>query len=605
MHWEALTGKGGKAVAIAPRRLTHPAATWSDDAGELRWRSDGVSPSWQRVAEERFRSTFDDAPIGMALVSLDGRWLRVNRAVCEIVGYSAEELLGLTFQEITHPDDLDADLELVRAVLAGERDGYQLHKRYLHADGRVVWIKLTVSIVRGADGAPLHFVSHIEDVTELKRLESRLRDLADHDTLTGLLNRRRLEEELSRAIDRAHDDGGPGALLLVDLDGFTQLNDCFGHRAGDELIVRVARLLRNGVQSDDVVARLGSDEFAVVLRGANGQQANQMAERMLAVLRNEGHVLCDGQRMNATASIGLSLFDRTAPRCADDLLIEADLALLAAKDGGKDRVCGYTREGRSGSALVTHGLLERLRAALEQERFVLLAQPIKAISAPEAPLYELLLRLPGDDGLISPKDFLPTAERFDLIQPLDRWVFAQAARLLALHHARGLELSLSVNMSAKTLCDARIVADIGAILDRTPVPPGRLTVEITETAALVNLDRAKAVAAALRERGCRVALDDFGAGFASFLYLKHVEFDYLKIDGEFIRSLPTNPTDRLVVTSLVDIARGLSAQTIAEFVSDDVTVEELRSLGVDYGQGFHLGRPAPLEELLPACAAAD
>lgn len=561
----------------------------------------GAAPAaaWERAAEERFRSAFDDAPIGMALVAPDGRWLRVNRVVSDILGYPAEELLGSTFQDITHPDDLGADLALVAAVLAGERDRYQLDKRYLHADGRIVWVRLTVSIVRDADGVPLHFVSHLEDVTEVRRLEDRLRRLADHDDLTGLINRRRLEEELSRVLADAQAGGLPGALLLVDLDGFKHINDCFGHRIGDELIARVAALLRDGVAAGHVLARLGGDEFALILRGAAAHRVHEVAERLLADIRAGGHVLCDGRRVRCTGSIGFSRFDDAVPRSAEDLLIEADLALLAAKEDGKDRLCGYARERSDGSPRLTrHDLLERLREALERERLVLLAQPIRGISAPEAPLYELLVRLQGEEGLIAPGDFLPTAERFDLIQAIDRWVFAQAAHLLARYHARGVDLSLSVNMSAKTLCDPRIVEDIGEILDDTPVPPGRLMVEITETAALVNLDRAKAVASTLRERGCRFALDDFGAGFASFLYLKHLEFDYLKIDGEFIRSLPTNATDRLVVTSLVDIARGLSVKTIAEFVGDEQTVEQLRGLGVDYGQGFHLGRPAPLEELL-------
>lgn len=234
--------------------------------------------------------------------------------------------------------------------------------------------------------------------------------------------------------------------------------------------------------------------------------------------------------------------------------------------------------------------------------FELVAQPLSGICSNGVPKFELLLRLQGADGQLQlPGDFLQLAERSDLVQQVDRWVFAQAAELLARHVEAGHDISLSVNMSGRSLEDPQLLPDLAEILAHTPIPPARLVVEITETAAIEDLEQAEQVAAGLRALGCELALDDFGAGFACLVYAKRLNFDYLKIDGEFIRALADDPTDELVVRLVVEIARGLGAKTVAESVGDDATVELLRRLGVDYGQGFHLGRPAPLADILPVC----
>jgi EAL domain-containing protein (putative c-di-GMP-specific phosphodiesterase class I) len=243
--------------------------------------------------------------------------------------------------------------------------------------------------------------------------------------------------------------------------------------------------------------------------------------------------------------------------------------------------------------------LERIRTALAEDRFELHAQPIVALAEDDdTPAFELLLRMRSDAGeLVPPATFLPIAERFDLIGAIDRWVVARAITLVRAH-----PVTLSVNLSGRTMGDADFARWLEELLTDTPVPAGRLIVEITETAAIVNLERARALADTLRRLGCRLALDDFGAGFASFAYLKHLRFDVLKIDGEFVRGLRDNPTDRLVVEAVVRIARGLGTPSLAEFVGDDATLDAVRELGVDYAQGFHLGRPVPVDEALAAIA---
>ncbi len=287
-------------------------------------------------AEERFRRAFDDAPIGMALVGLDGRWLRVNSTLCEITGYSEEELLARTFKDITHPDDLEQNLDTLKDVIAGDVRSVRIEKRYVRPNGRTVWVNVSSSLILDADGKPLHLVSQIEDVTARKRAESRLKDLAEHDPLTGLLNRRRFDQELTETILRVRRHGGDAALLLVDLDRFKLINDTHGHKVGDELLIAVAAVLRDRLRATDVVARLGGDEFGVVLNEADAEAAQAVAADLVGALRSE-RLVADGIEIGTTASIGIVLLDRET--VGDDAaLIAADRALYAAKNDGRDRI---------------------------------------------------------------------------------------------------------------------------------------------------------------------------------------------------------------------------------------------------------------------------
>ncbi len=288
-------------------------------------------------AEERFRRAFDDAPIGMGLVRPDGRWLRANRTLTEITGYSEEQLLELTFQDITHPDDLDADLDSAARLLAGETRSYQVEKRYLRSDGQTIWVRLSVSLVRGADGEPLHFVSQIEDVSERRRAERELKRLAEHDSLMGLLNRRRLHEELQRELLRLRRQHRRAALLFLDVDKFKRVNDSLGHKAGDEVLQAVACRLTGRLRSTDVVARLGGDEFAVLLldTGDPGDVHRIAGELAEAVRRTP--VYAGEATVDVTVSIGVVLLSEDTPADAD-ALIAADNAMYEAKRSGRDRI---------------------------------------------------------------------------------------------------------------------------------------------------------------------------------------------------------------------------------------------------------------------------
>ena len=558
-----------------------------------------------RKAEERFREAFDGAPIGVCLLSLGseepGRLMQANPTLAGILGYGEDELTDVTLGSLIHPEDHDAVADGVRALANGVTEHWELEARLIHRGGDPVWTVISAAPLSGESGLPPIAVTHVMDISDRKQFEYRLQFLADHDALTGLFNRRRFGEELESAVNRARRYEEDGAVLFLDLDGFKFVNDTLGHAAGDELITRVAGLLAAELRSTDILARVGGDEFAVLLTRCNEEHAIEIAQGLLATLRLNGGTVRDDRRARVSSSIGITVFDGDRETTADELVVEADIAMYDAKEAGKDRYCVYERtEGRRELMSIRENWSERLRGAVDHDRFVLQAQPIVPICASGPESFELLLRLPGTDGeLIPPGTFLYNAERFGLIEPIDRWVLRQAVGHLSDAHAAGLDLQLAVNVSGQTMSDGSLAAFVAELLAEKPVRPDRLVIEITETAAITNIDRAKTLARELQRLGCRIALDDFGAGFASFYYLKHLNFDYLKIDGEFIRNLTSSPTDQLVVEAVVSIAHGLDTRTIAEFVGDDATVELLRKLGVDHGQGYHLGRPVALDQALP------
>jgi diguanylate cyclase (GGDEF)-like protein/PAS domain S-box-containing protein len=562
----------------------------------------------RRLAERRFRVAFEHAPIGVAVIELRGehigRWVTVNPAMAALLGAEPDELLARRISSIVHPEDRPVSRESFIALTTGAQERITTECRMVHNDGHIVWALVTVAAVYGDDGRAAYGIAQVMDITERKRFEGQLQYLADHDALTGLFNRRRFEEELERVLAAAERYGRRGALLVLDLDGFKYVNDTLGHPVGDELIARLAGTLRAELRESDVIARLGGDEFGVILPEATEAEASAVAAKLLRAVERDGIVADHSRHARVTASAGLAAFDGSDGLSPEELLVEADIAMYDAKEGGRNRSSLHEREGAGPGRHVSRlSWLERIRSALAEDRFELFAQPIVPLTGgggqDAAPAFELLLRMRTDGGeLVPPATFLPIAERFDLIQAIDRWVISHAVELLRREHDAGRPVTLSVNLSGRTIGDADFAGWLEQLLARNPVPPQALIVEITETAAIVNLERARALAETLRRLGCLLALDDFGAGFASFGYLKHLRFDVLKIDGEFVRGVRDNPTDRLVVEAVVAIARGLGAPSMAEFVADSDTLEAVRALGVDYAQGFHLGRPLPVDAAL-------
>jgi len=524
-----------------------------------------------------------------------GLILEWNRGAETLYGYCASEAIG---QPVTILMDaaLAADeAEIMRHVTAGGGIE-QFETTRICKDGRRVSVSLTASPVRDDDGTVVGVARITRDISDRTQYEQTLRFLGDHDPLTGLWNRRRFGEELELELARTRRDQTPVTLLAVDLDHFKFVNDSLGHQAGDRIIVQTARLLQGRLRATDVLGRLGGDGFGILLAGTESQEALTIATELLTSIRNE--VGTDGPGPHAAASIGIATVSGDAQLSADDLLAQADIAVYDAKDAGRDRAVLYdparARHHRLGAHLTW---ADRIRHALEHDGFVLYAQPIVALQADSPPRHELLIRMCDTDGpLIPPGKFLEVAERTDLINQIDRWVLRRAIQALGREQRSGADIRLQVNLSAHSLADGDLPEVIGAELAAAGADGRGLCLEITETAAIVNLERAQQFAARLAALGCELALDDFGAGYASFYYLKHLSFDYLKIDGEFIKNMVHSTTDQLLVQSLANIARELGKQTVAEYVGDHRTVELLRNLGVDYGQGFYVARPTPLEE---------
>jgi diguanylate cyclase (GGDEF)-like protein/PAS domain S-box-containing protein len=541
-----------------------------------------------------FENAFTHAPIGMALVNMSGRLLRVNDALSRITGYTAEEACARSLCDLSDPRDVDVDAFQLVQLLDGHIQRYQVEKRYRHAWGHSVWVLLSVSLVRDDNDRPLHFIAQLQDISERKELEGHLEHLVDHDFLTGLFNGRHFDQALAHEIRSAARYRSGGAVLLVDLDHFKAVNDQFGHKAGDDLLKTVAAALRGRIRETDVLARLGGDEFGIIVPQVDAEQAELVAEGIVNALGRQTAMLAEHQ-IPVTASVGVALFDGLTNI---EILAAADLAMYEAKEAGRNRFAVYQAlsnvRPRVSSRLTE---AERIQRALTHNQFELYCQPILDLANNEVSQYELLLRLRTDDGgLLAPSAFLYVAERFGTILAIDSWVVRQAVALIATHANTGRSLTLNVNISAKSIGNPQLVAVIDHALADTGIDPACLVFELTETAAIGNIDHAKTFTTDLRSRGCRFALDDFGSGFGSFYYLKHLPFDYFKIDGDFIRGFGANTIDELVIEAIVGIARGMGKKTVAEFVTDQDMTDRLRRSGIDYAQGFHIGVPRPIVE---------
>jgi diguanylate cyclase (GGDEF)-like protein/PAS domain S-box-containing protein len=553
--------------------------------------------SERKKADDKIKALLETAPDPIVEIDSDARIVLANARTDQLFGYDREEIIKRPIEKLFAERSRELVADRFNAALTeGDGDPFAMGADLWgqRKDGTEFPVDVTLSTVSTDEGIVL--TSIIRDVTERKRFETQLKHLADNDALTELYNRRRFEEELVEYGEYAARYSEGGAVLLLDLDRFKYVNDTHGHKAGDEVIRAVGSALNQSVRKSDVVARLGGDEFAVLLKNAGRAEAERVAGVMLETVRARELPIA-GQRVTMTTSIGVALFESTDVK-VEDLLVEADLAMYAAKDAGGNRYEVSEADGQHLTSMQARlGWVDQIRRGLDDDRFVLFCQPIVHLASGEATQWELLLRLEGEDGeLIPPAVFIPTAERFGMIQEIDMWVVKKAIHLLNEHRNRPGGLRLEVNVSGKSMGDSLIPDMVEREIEATGIDPSNLVFEITETAAIANMEQARAFADRLTSLGCRFALDDFGAGFSSFYYLKYLPLNYLKIDGDFIKSLTSSVTDQLVVQSMVDIARGMGMKTIAEFVEAPETAAMLKEKGVDYSQGYYHGRPRPVDE---------
>ena len=582
----------------ARQRFASPTA--APTPGTSHWVPAVISTMLGRAKAARpfdlFESAFANAPVGAGLLGLDGRWLRINRALSAITGLGSEELLRTSLDMLSLEEDVSLGGDY-RQVLAGTFPDYHVEKRYRRAPDSMIWVTESVSLVRDPAGRPEHGIVQVQSIADRKEREARHDHLIDFDFLTSLRNRRRFEEDLQSEIERIARYGSSAALLLIDLDNFKEVNDAFGHRVGDDVLRGVAAVLSRRTRKADLLARFGGDEFAVLLPGAGPAQAVAVAEAVVAAVR--GHRISETSRtVRLTASVGVALLDR---HTRDEVCTFADFAMYEAKRKGGDRCLLFTPSMEGGAGLAQRvSEAARLREAIEQDRFALYCQPIRELATGLVTQYEVLLRLNDDEQHepLPPSEFMYIAERFNLIQAIDAMVVRKAVLLVATANKAGHRLTLSINLSGKSLCSPELATLIEDLVAESGIAPASLVFELTETAAITNLDEACAFANRLRRLGCQFALDDFGAGFGSFYYLKHLPLDYVKIDGDFVRGMLTNPIDRLVVGTIVTLARGMGKRTIAEFVADGPTLDALTTAGVDFAQGYFIAPPLPVHELL-------
>ncbi len=427
--------------------------------------------------------------------------------------------------------------------------------------------------------------------TALGERDAELLQMANHDSLTGLFNRRRFLEELREEISTIVQSDRESALFFVDLDQFKYINDACGHPAGDRLIRKVADELLRSVRREDTVARFGGDEFAILVRRTDLDGARVTADKILANMRRMAHIE-DERVFHVHCSIGVAMIAGDDLH-QDELINQADIACREAKLAGRNRMHVFKQSADAEQQVATGlGWMNRLRKALNNDEFELRFQPINRIDTGETTHHEVLIRLRNDDGkLILPDVFLPSAVRFGLMSEIDFWMILNAAKAYAHEAQTNPKLKLAINLSANAFESEDLAGYIESIFEKHNVPPENIVFEITESLAVRRPRHVERQIAVIRNLGCKFALDDFGTGYSSFSYLQKLHFDYIKIDGAFVKDLPNNPVDQKMIRLIAEIGREAGMKIVAEYVQNAETLELLGELGVDLAQGFFVGRP--------------
>lgn len=558
--------------------------------------------------EARFASAFHNAPIGMLLIDADGMVVHANRVVEGIYGASPDYWLRRPFWALADAVDSARLAERFNALLDGRITTFCVETRQSASDGAPLWVMVSGSPIPRANEGGVRAIVQIQDVTATRIMADRLAYQATHDELTELLNRHEFEIRLKRALESIRIDTTQHAVLYLDLDSFKLINDACGHEAGNALLREVASVLREQVRKHDAVARLGGDEFAVLLEHCTRAQAATIADKLCQAI--EAHRFAwEDKFFNTGVSIGLVAL-LSPDSSAANVMKAADAACYAAKEMGRARVYQFDPDdaelNRHRQQVDSVAVINR---ALEHDRFELHAQPIRASrSRPEAPSthLEILVRMRDDCGaMISPGLFLPAAERFGLAPRIDRWVIRHTCQWFASHRdCLALIESCSINISGQSLADQQLQSFIEQQFAAHQLPPAKFCFEITETAAIASITHAQEFIGGLKQRGFRFALDDFGSGLSSFAYLKALPVDVIKIDGIFVRNIALDRLDEAMVRSIAEVARIMDKVTVAEFVEGPQQAEVLTRLGIDYLQGYGIGKPVPLAELFEELHAA-
>ncbi len=560
---------------------------------ETRLLTDAFNNMREQVKSRQLRleAILDHAAEGIITYDANRIIESFNRAAELLFGYSEEEVLGKKLDMLftsTLFNNASINFQyLLTPEKAGEQSDKKVEINGRRKDGNIFQAIIKISSYSINDKQM--FTAIVEDVSEHKAMIENLRRLAEHDGLTGLYNRYYFMQELDHLIDRvARQSGSNTALLYLDLDNFKYVNDTLGHIAGDELLIQITLILQKRTRRSDLLARIGGDEFAMILYDVNEEQAVEVAE-MFRQNIHDFKFMYQGETVDVGCSLGVVMVKPGVS--TEDLLAWADYSCHAAKLAGKNKIHLYTKDDQKEIIGLYDdiGWTRRIKQALEDDMFVIACQPIKNPKG-ETKHYEILLRMQDEEGnIIMPSGFIPPAERFGLMPSIDRWVIHHA--VLLLKYASKFTPELSVNLSASSFRDESIIDYITEKIEENNIEASRLTFEITETIAMADLSMTAHNLQRLQELGCHTSLDDFGAGYASYAYLKDLPVHFVKIDGSFITGLASNKLNQEIVQSMHNIAHIMGKETIAEFVETAEAARILTDMGVDYLQGHYIGKP--------------
>ncbi len=551
-------------------------------------------------AKNRYLTLYDDNPTMVFNISREGLIFSVNLTGAKQLGLSVEEVQNCSIFSFIHSEDTPLMHSLIERCFGNPLLVQNQEMRNICHNGRTMWVRATARLVENEHHESSLLIVY-EDITETRLLNEQIAYQADHDSLTGLANRNKFDRHLKRAIALAQQENHEHALCYLDLDQFKIVNDTCGHLAGDELLRQLGELLKTHIRQYDFVARLGGDEFGILMFNCSSTQAHQACEKLRDLIKDFSFAWED-RSFSIGVSIGVASINSVSGN-AVDLLKEADAACYAAKEKGRNRVHVF-RPDDEVLALRRGEMqwVEKIRQGLDQNRFVLYGQPIVSLADNNEGLhFEVLLRYRDDFGnIIPPGAFLPAAERYNLASELDRWIIATLLEWLSGHPDFLKTLTLcAVNLSGLSISDESMLGFISGQFEKWNISTNKLCFEITETAAISNLSHATNFINQLKEQGCLFSLDDFGSGLSSFAYLKNLPVDFLKIDGLFVKDILDDQVDFAMVKSINEVGHVMNKKTIAEFVENEAIFDLLKTLGIDYAQGYGLGKPVPLDELKP------
>lgn len=541
-------------------------------------------------SETRYRDLVSNLDVGIYISTIKGEFLDANPAFLKMFGFKDQHsLFKYSWNALyANPDERK---NFVQTITSKDRvkNWETLFRR---SDGETFWAQVTAVLQPSQEDHTLKVMGIVEDISDRKRVEEKMQYLATHDSLTNIFNRYSLEEAINRTVAKSK-RGLKSALLLIDLDNFKLVNDTLGHTAGDEMLITVTSILKRNLREGDLLARVGGDEFAVLLEGVSREEAMIVAEKLRRAVDNSELQLCIYKRhLRLSISIGIVIVEGEFDY--QKLLSRADTALYAAKEEGGNKVV-FVQPGHDEATMFSDAnqIIALINRALKEDRFKLLFQPVVNLGDGKIIHHEVLVRLQGDDGeIISPHVFIPIAERFGLMPQIDRWVVQSSLTVLHKYPA----LILFVNLSGASLKDEALLEFMTETIKESGIEPSRIGFDISEATAIKDLVRAEHWIRRLKSMGCRFALDDFGIGFSYFFYLNILPVDYLKIDCSFVRNMDKEPAQRAVVRAMNAIAHTLGKETIAESVENTDVLKTLKTLETDYGQGYFLGKPAPFPE---------